>query len=134
MKLNIVQTKEDENDITFNELSSAVNGAYENINIDMALDYIEFPLRLDFLKQAVDKLKFGGYISISVIDVTECNMALETGELNIEQYNELIFKNKYKSLNNILSIIDSLQNYGLIIESKTFSQPTTYYVKAKRPE
>ena len=134
MKLNIVQTKEDENDITFNELSSAVNGAYENINIDMALDYIEFPLRLDFLKQAVDKLKFGGYISISGIDVTECNMALETGELNIEQYNELIFKNKYKSLNNILSIIDSLQNSGLIIESKTFSQPTTYYVKAKRPE
>ena len=134
MKLNIVQTKENEEDTTFDELQNIVNGAYEDINIDTSLDCVPFASRQDYLKQIIDKLKFNGYITISGTDITECNSALESGEFTIEQYNKLVFKNGQKSLSNIVSVIEILQTYGLSIESKTFSQPTKYYVRAKRPE
>lgn len=122
MKLHILYNKKHEINNYVNllveengvDLRDVIANSCDEIIISEALDYIQYKYINYVLEDIVHRLRLGGKIIITGIDIKALSRLVVSELVSIEQYNDIIMN--IKSLNTILNIRALLVSYNLDIE------------------
>ena len=119
----------DEVEMTFEQLMSEEDAGVTSVNINDILDFISFDDRIEAIKGAVTKLRYGGKLSMSGLDLLGMSRLLERGALGVPAANKLM-RNRL-SMDTLHNVLDQFttqngmsiysckvdgHNYNIVIE------------------
>ena len=100
----------------------------EEILVGECLDYLS--QRKDFFAEIVKKVRYGGKIVISGLDLNQVGRQITNGAINTGNVSELVY-NKRHSISNVYEVAETLTKSGMHVTSKTISD-INYSVIAER--
>jgi hypothetical protein len=115
-----------------NVLKNQPDGSLENLNLGHVIDTVPYPERDNVLRGLINKLRYGGTISIEGVDLEEINRAMYQGYLEVNDANGLLYNQRRSasSMNEVISLFHSLNLKVIHKRCNNY----LYYVKAQRKE
>ena len=119
--------------VPIKNLSQIPTASCKTIRLANAMDYVPLSQRDDVLKLALEKLRYGGKIIISGIDIYGISQALVSGYINNQSINSSIYGGKLSSssMHEVISLIQKYSNLE-VNNAKLENQNTCYSVVARR--
>ena len=115
--------------VDLSEVASLDDGAYEEILVGSCLDFIE--QRDEFTKELVKKIRYGGKIIITGLDIYEISRAVINRNLRLEEINPVVYDGRY-SVSSIFDMVKKIQELGLKPIHKR-ANDFNYTIIAERP-
>jgi len=113
------------------DLQNIVSNSCEEIIVSGALDKLEYLSSLDALTNIIQKLRLGGKLVITGIDIKCLSRLIMSEKISIEEYNQVIAD--VKCLHTVLNIRKKLLSFGLDIETD-FINGYSYSISANRKD
>jgi len=130
-----LSSPENENQIHIEQLSNILDGSCDTLELMAILDYYPNRNRQEIFNTAISKIKYGGTISLSGLDIIEVARQIYTGNIQEQEASNILYKegsnNRRCSSSSLMEVINILQASNFTILVKDIDS-NAYSVQARR--
>lgn len=113
-------------------IKNTPEGSVGNLYIADTLDSVEYSHRQELITLLSAKVRYGGYLELTGIDLLDLARAVNQGYLGSSEVNNLLFNN-HRSASHLDEMVEIISKLGFVVINQRRNK-YTYYIKAQRPE
>ena len=121
-----------ESAVALNSMMEMTNATCMGVNLDNALDYVKFHERDEILVAAISKLRYGGVLKMTGVDIAAMSQHLANGTLNIQDINTACLNGRHSS-NTTKNMMEKLIGFDMDVKVAKIDS-VYYYIEATRPK